>query len=74
MWAPVLISSVRPVLELVYSAFTDSSPVSLKVVVQNVQHVSGSDGLFYTPVAINGHVTVNALLDTGSMACTINES
>lgn len=40
---------------------------------QNTQRVSSSDSLFYTPVMINKKITVSAMLDTGSMACTLNE-
>ena len=36
--------------------------------------VCGRDSLFYTPVKIGETVTLSAMLDSGSMACTINES
>lgn len=36
--------------------------------------VGGRDSLFYTPVKIGDTVTLDAMLDSGSMACTINES
>lgn len=36
--------------------------------------MGGCDSLFYTPVKIGETVTLSAMLDSGSMACTINES
>lgn len=45
-----------------------------EVVFQNMHKVNGSDSLFYTPVIIGNTVTLNAMLDSGSMACTINET
>ncbi len=43
------------------------------VLFQNTTKLEKSDSLFYTPVLLNDKVTVQALLDSGSMACTINE-
>lgn len=42
------------------------------VLFQNIIKLEKSDSLFYTPVLLNDKVTVQALLDSGSMACTIN--
>lgn len=39
---------------------------------QNITKLEKSDSLFYTPVLLNDKVSVQALLDSGSMACTIN--
>ena len=41
---------------------------------QNTSRLLTSDSLFYTPVVINESITVRAMLDTGSMACTISEN
>lgn len=41
---------------------------------QNTHIVGGRDRLFYTPVKIGERVRLNAMLDSGSMACTISES
>lgn len=43
------------------------------VLFQNITKLEMSDSLFYTSVLINDGVIVQALLDSGSMACTINE-
>ncbi|KAL0189825.1 hypothetical protein M9458_016924, partial [Cirrhinus mrigala] len=43
------------------------------VLFQNITKLEKSDSLFYTSVLLNDKVTVQALLDSGSMACTINE-
>ncbi len=46
----------------------------LEVIYQNIHVVGGRDSLFYMPVKIGEVVSLNAMLDSGSMACTINES
>lgn len=43
------------------------------VLFQNVTKLEKADSLFYTSVLLNDKLTVQALLDSGSMACTINE-
>lgn len=44
------------------------------VLFQNVMKLEKADSLFYTDVSIVGaNVTLRALLDSGSMACTINK-
>lgn len=60
--------------EALFSSFKNICPDSQKVVFQNIQRVECSDTLFYTPVRINDSLTVSAMLDTGSMACTLNDS
>ena len=58
--------------EAVYNTHTISSN-NVQVVYQNIHKVVGSDSLFYTPVSFGNAVTLNAMMDSGSMACTINE-
>lgn len=53
---------------------TDPVTRPAKVVYQNTHIVGGSDSLFYTPVKIGGKVTLDAMLDSGSMTCTISTS
>ena len=60
-------------LQSVYESVCESVP-SQTVILQNTQRLNGLDSLFYTPVVLNECVTVNAMLDTGSMACSINEA
>lgn len=45
-----------------------------EVIYQNTNVVGGQDSLFYTPVKIGESVTLSAMLDSGSIACTMNES
>ena len=59
--------------ELIY-ATNKISCNNTQVVFQNTHKVGGSDSLFYTPVSIGDTVTLNAMLDSGSMACTISET
>ena len=44
-----------------------------EVIYQRTQRISSNDSLFYIPVTIQGSVEVKGLVDSGSMACTINE-
>lgn len=60
--------------EALFSSFKNVCPESQKVVFQNTQRIACSDTLFYTPVLINDSLTVKAMLDTGSMACTLSDS
>ena len=59
--------------ENIYAACKLSCTDTKDVIFQNTQVVNGSDSLFYTPVIISDTVTLNAMLDSGSMACTISE-
>uniref|UniRef100_A0AAV2KT76 ribonuclease H n=1 Tax=Knipowitschia caucasica TaxID=637954 RepID=A0AAV2KT76_KNICA len=43
-------------------------------IVQNVQRLQQHDDLFYEIVTLSGRVKVSALLDSGSMACTLSAS
>lgn len=42
------------------------------VIIQNTQKLRGSDSLFYTPVVVADKVTLCAMLDSGSMACSLS--
>ena len=57
--------------ETVYISVKDSCNDST-VVYQNIHRIGNSDGLFYTPAVVNGLV-LGGMLDSGSMACSINE-
>uniref|UniRef100_H3A9W5 Gypsy retrotransposon integrase-like protein 1 n=1 Tax=Latimeria chalumnae TaxID=7897 RepID=H3A9W5_LATCH len=58
--------------ESIYEQFCVTSPNSGKVIFQNIQKIGGSDSLFYTPVTTGSQVTLGAMLDSGSMACTLS--
>lgn len=50
----------------------DSWHVS-EVVLQNIHKVSNSESLFYTTVIVGRKLYIGGMLDSGSIACTINE-
>ncbi|KAI5089736.1 interleukin-1 receptor accessory protein-like 1-A isoform X1, partial [Silurus meridionalis] len=60
--------------EALFLSIKNICPDSQRVVFQNTQRVACSDTLFYIPVVLNDSVTVKAMLDTGSMACTLSDS
>lgn len=60
-------------LQSLYESMCDSSPSQQMVILQNTQRLNGNDNLFYTPVIVGGCETVTAMLDTGSMACSVSE-
>ncbi len=60
-------------LQSVYESVCESLPSHQTVILQNTQRLNGSNSLFYTPVVVSGCETVNAMLDTGSMACSVSE-
>ena len=63
-----------PDLQSVYETVSGAFPSHSNVIIQNTQRLQYSDSLFYTPVIVNGRSTVRALLDSGSMACSISET
>lgn len=67
-------NSLSDDLQSVYESACESLPSHATVIMQNSQRLKGSDSLFYTPVVINESETVSGMLDTGSMACSINEA
>ncbi|KAL0147456.1 hypothetical protein M9458_057241 [Cirrhinus mrigala] len=58
-------------LESVYKSICVEYSSECTVVLQNIQKLEPYDDLFYT-VIIGGQVEVKAMLDTGSMACTMS--
>ncbi len=46
----------------------------LNMVYQNTHVIGGQGSLFYTPVTIGEKVTLGAMLDSGSMACTLSDT
>lgn len=60
--------------ETLYHAYSSVVPPQKTLIVQSLQKLSKTDSLFYTDVTVNdGHV-FKALVDSGSMACTISET
>jgi hypothetical protein len=60
--------------ETVYMAHKSSCDDSEIIVYQNMHRVGSSDSLFFTPVTVGDAVKLSAMLDSGSMACSINEA
>lgn len=57
----------------VYEECCKSACTNSAVLFQNTMKLEKADSFFYTTVILNDQVTVKALMDSGSMACTINE-
>lgn len=55
-----------------YSHHCENSPEDTIVIVQRTQRLTDSDSLFYSTVLVQGLVELNAMVDSGSMACTIS--
>lgn len=60
-------------LAQLYEKNCNSAPRGTKIVVQSSQKVEAFSSLFYVPVRVNGHVILNGMIDSGSMACTISK-
>lgn len=59
--------------QTIYSECVQSSPPNTTVLFQNTARLDKADSLFYTNAHVEDAVSLEALLDTGSMACTISE-
>lgn len=57
-----------------YHACSSVVPPQKTLIVQSLQKLSKTDSLFYTDVTVHGGHGFNALVDSGSMACTISET
>lgn len=57
----------------VYAESLKSAPPGGVVLFQNVTCLDKSDSLFYASAQVDDRVSLQALLDTGSMCCTISE-
>lgn len=42
------------------------------VIIQHTQKLKGSNSLFYTPVVVADKLTLGAMMDSGSMACSLS--
>lgn len=60
-------------LQSVYEESCKTLSHGNEVIYQNVHRVGEADNLFYTTVRVNEQVLLQALLDSGSMACTMSE-
>lgn len=59
--------------QTIYSECVNSSPSNTVVLFQNINRIDKADSLFYTDAEVEDKVSLKALLDTGSMTCTISE-
>ncbi|KAK7906651.1 hypothetical protein WMY93_015263 [Mugilogobius chulae] len=57
----------------IYSECVSASPPDTVVLFQNITKLDKADSLFYANAQVENVVMLTALLDTGSMACTISE-
>lgn len=60
-------------LELLYVNTCSAMPEGYQVVVQGSAKVPAFGELFYTQVTMNDKVELKGMIDSGSMACTLNE-
>ena len=60
-------------LELLYVNTCSAMPEGYRVVVQGSAEVPAFSELFYTQVGVNDAVELKGMIDSGSMACTLNE-
>ncbi|XP_055717354.1 uncharacterized protein LOC129810649 [Salvelinus fontinalis] len=61
-------------LESIYSSVCDEVKSNEKVIMQNTQRVLHNDELFYTSVLLGDVIEVSAMIDSGSMACTLSST
>lgn len=60
--------------ESLYKLYSKSIPDNKTVIFQTAQRIPRTDRLFYTSVSVeNGH-TLKAMIDSGSMACSLSEA
>ncbi|KAK0147322.1 hypothetical protein N1851_013258 [Merluccius polli] len=59
-------------LQSVYSQFCFLAGDNSAVIIQNTQRLSATDDLFHTDVVIQDAVKLRAMLDSGSMACSLS--
>jgi hypothetical protein len=59
-------------LESVYKSVCDEMETEKSIIMQNTQKLSPYGDLFYAKVLIGGEVEMRAMLDSGSMACTLS--
>lgn len=60
-------------IQTVYKESLKCAPPGTVVLSQNIVRLDEADSLFYTNALVNDKVSLQALLDTGSMACTLSE-
>lgn len=69
----VTLSEEESSLELLYVNTCSAVPEGYQVVVQGSAEVPAFSELFYAQVAVNDKVELRGMIDSGSMACTLNE-
>lgn len=65
---------IVPDYKSLYELYGRTIPPSKKLTFQGSQRIAKTNSLFYTPVLVRNGPTFKALLDSGSMACTVSES
>lgn len=65
--------SISEDTQSLYKESLKTAPPGTTVLFQNRTRLNTSDSLFYTNALVDDKVSLQGLLDTGSMACTISE-
>lgn len=60
--------------ETLYRTYSSIVPSQKTLIMQGLQRLSKTDSLFYTDVTTDGEHVLRALIDSGSMACTVSEA
>lgn len=63
---------MRDDIESVYESVCEELKLTSQVIIQNTQRLHPHDDLFYEKVLLDGKVEVRAMLDSGSMACSLS--
>lgn len=72
-------SSSPPALDMdteyksLYDTYSGAVPSDKTLIIQHMQKLSNTDSLFHTDLITENGQVIKALVDSGSMACTINE-
>lgn len=60
--------------ESIYQSVCEERELGRRPILQNIQRLKPHDELFYEHATLGGRVSVRAMLDSGSMACTLSSS
>ena len=64
----------RDDLESLYESFSSSTPAGRTVVLQQVHKIQKVDSLFYADAHVSEGVVLKAMIDSGSMSCSLSEA
>ena len=67
-------SCVSDDLESLYKSHCSSAPSGKTAIFQSTHRLEKSDSLFYTDVCAAGGVQLKAMIDSGSISCSVSEA